>query len=241
MHGTPFLTVLPLAAAVAVFISMQRFRQHAETGAKASTPAAAQRAEWRPFARLAVLYAIETGVFIGVLTYLPLFLISAHGASPGSSNAVISLLLAAAAAGTLVGGRAAERIGRRFVIVVPRLLLVPAIAVLPMVGHLAEVVPLVVIIGLAMNADVSTAIVIAQEYLPARVGLASGIIVGLCYGAGGLIAATLGLVATATGPATVLYVLAALPLVATATAVSLPRPAAAPPEAMWGLPTELIG
>jgi FSR family fosmidomycin resistance protein-like MFS transporter len=77
--------------------------------------------------------------------------------------------------------------------------------------------------------------VLAQEYLPTRMGLASGLTIGLCGGAGGLIVAALGLLGDARGPSAVLYALAALPLVVAVLASRLPRPAAAPPETLWSL------
>jgi hypothetical protein len=64
--------------------------------------------------------------------------------------------------------------------------------------------------------------VLAQEYLPARMGLATGLTVGLCGGVGGLIVAALGLLGDSAGPAAVLYVIAALPLFVAAVSVSLP-------------------
>jgi FSR family fosmidomycin resistance protein-like MFS transporter len=134
--------------------------------------------------------------------------------------------------GTLLGGRAADRIGRRVVLVAPQLVLVPLIAVTPSLGFLV-LMPAVIVIGLAMNANVSVAIVLAQEYLPGRLGLASGLTVGMSVGMGGLVAALLGLLGDATSPATVLYLVAALPALVAALAFSLPQPAAALPESIW--------
>src|SRR5665647_897159 len=116
---------------------------------------------------------------------------------------IIALIPVAAAAGTLLGGFGAQRLGRRFVLVVPQL-----------------------------------ALVLAQEYLPAHMGLATGLTIGVCGGAGGLIVAALGLLGDAAGPSSVLYALAALPLVVAVLASRLPRPAAAPPETVWSLRVE---
>ncbi len=143
-----------------------------------------------------------------------------------------SVLLAAGAAGTLLGGIAAVRFGRRLVLVVPQLVLVPAIALLPSLSY-AGMIPVVIVIGLAMNANVGIALVLAQEYLPAHMGLATGLTIGLCGGLGGLIVAGLGLLGDAAGPSSVLYVIAVLPLAVTALASRLPQPAAAPPGTLW--------
>jgi FSR family fosmidomycin resistance protein-like MFS transporter len=111
---------------------------------------------------------------------------------------------------------------------------VPAIALLPSLSY-AAMIPLVILIGMAMNANVGLALVLAQEYLPARMGLATGLTIGLSSGAAGLIVAALGLLGDAAGPASVLYVIAALPLAVAALAALLPRPAAAPPGTLWTL------
>jgi FSR family fosmidomycin resistance protein-like MFS transporter len=95
------------------------------------------------------------------------------------------------------------------------------------------------VIGVAVNTNMSIAVVLAQEYLPARMGLATGLTVGLCGGGGGLVVAVLGLLGDSAGPAAVLYALAVMPMVVAAVSGTLPRPAAAPPETLWGLHAEV--
>ncbi len=157
----------------------------------------------------------------GLLTFLPLFVLSDRGASPSASNVMTSILLGAGACGTLLGGIGAHRLGRRWVLIVPQLVLVPAIAVLPSLSY-AAMIPFVVVVGVAMNANMSVALVLGQEYLPARMGLSAGLIVGLSGGVGGLIVAGLGVLGDAVGLAPVLYVVAVLPLAVAALASVLP-------------------
>ena len=210
LPGTAVIAVIPMAAAVLVFVALRRFRRQPAAGHDPSRQTPATASEWRPFILLLALFCLASGVTTGLLTYLPLFLVQARAASPAASNVMTSVLLAAAAAGTLLGGIAAQRLGRRFVLLVPQLVLVPAIALLPSLGY-AGMLPVVVLIGIAMNANLSIALVLAQEYLPAHMGLATGLTIGLCSGLGGLIVAGLGLLGDAAGPSAVLYVIAALP------------------------------
>jgi FSR family fosmidomycin resistance protein-like MFS transporter len=235
LRGTAVIATIPIAAAVLVFVALRRFRRQPAAEPDPSRQPQATASEWRPFALLLALFCLASGVTTGLLTYLPLFLVQARAASPAASNVMTSVLLAAAAAGTLLGGIAARRLGRRFVLLVPQLVLVPAIAVLPSLSY-AAMVPVVVLVGIAMNANLSVALVLAQEYLPARMGLATGLTIGLCGGLGGLIVAGLGVLGDAAGPSTVLYVIAALPLAVAALASRLPRPAAAPPGTVWSRP-----
>ena len=237
LHGTPIIALIPLSAAVVVGVALRRFRGKPLNARPPHGQAEALGSEWPAFACLAALFCLASGVAIGLLTYVPLFLVQARGTTPAASNVMTSVLLAAAAAGTLLGGIAAARFGRRPVLILPQLVLAPAIALLPSLSY-GAMVPLMVIIGLALNANVSIALVLAQEYLPARMGLATGLTIGVCGGAGGLIVAALGLVGDAAGPSAVLYAIAALPIVVAVLAARLPRPAAAPPGTVWSLRVE---
>jgi FSR family fosmidomycin resistance protein-like MFS transporter len=237
LHGTLVIAVVPFAAAAAVVVALRRFREKPAGTHGLHREAQVRSSEWRPFACLVALFCVASAVTIGLITYVPLFLVQARATSPAASNVMTSVLLAAAAAGTLLGGFGAQRLGRRFVLLVPQLLLVPAIALLPSLSY-GAMIPLVILIGLAMNANLSIALVLAQEYLPAHMGLATGLTIGLCSGAGGLIVAALGLLGDAAGPSSVLYAIAALPVVVAVLASRLPRPAAAPPETVWSLRVE---
>ncbi len=235
LHGTLVMAVIPLSAAAVVLVALRRFGQTPAATRAPHGHALSLASEWRPFALLVGFCAVGSGVSTGLITYVPLFVLRSTSAT--ASTVLLSIMFAAAAGGTLLGGMAAQRFGRRFVLLVPQLALVPAIAVLPSLGY-AATIPVAALLGIAMNFTMSTTLVLAQEYLPARMGLASGLTIGLCGGAGGLIVAALGLLGDARGPSAVLYVLAALPVVAAGLAWRLPRPAAAPPGTLWSLHTE---
>jgi MFS transporter, FSR family, fosmidomycin resistance protein len=233
LHGTALIAIIPFAAAAAVALVVRRLDGGTPHEQRGATSAVAPACEWRPFGGLLALFALSSGVTTGVLTFLPLYLLGERGASPAASNVMSSILLAAGACGTLLGGiAAAHRLGRRWVLIVPQLALVPAIAVLPSLSY-AAMIPAVIVTGVAMNANMSVALVLGQEYMPSRMGLSTGLIVGLCGGAGGLIVAALGVLGDAAGLGPVLYVLAALPLAVAGIASLLPRPAAAPMGTIW--------
>ncbi len=232
LHGTPVVAVVPIAAAIVVVVVLRRFREQPLEEHLVHHTTEALGCEWRPFTLLAAHFFVASGVAVGLLTFLPLFLLEARATSPAASNVMTSVLLVAGAVGTLLGGIAADRLGRRFVLIVPQLVLVPAIALLPSLSY-ALMVPVMVVIGLALNANLSTVLVLAQEYLPTRMGLATGLTIGVAGGAAGLIVLALGLLGDSAGPSAVLYALAALPLVVAALALRLPRPAAAPPGTVW--------
>ena len=144
----------------------------------------------------------------------------AHGCVDVCQGATV--LLVAGAAGTLIGGHFADRAGRRRVLVLPQLVLLPAVLALPNRG-VAVAFVLLVVIGVAMDANFSTALVLGQEYLPRHVGLASGVVLGVSVGLGGLISAGLGLLADRTSLETALYA-AVLPALAFGLGLTLPEP-----------------
>jgi MFS transporter, FSR family, fosmidomycin resistance protein len=92
----------------------------------------------------------------------------------------------------------------------------------------AEFVVLLVAVGLVLEGPFSTTVLIGQEYLPARVGLASGVTYGLAIGLGGMIASALGALAGETGIAFVIELLPGFTLLSFVLALSLPDPARTP-------------
>ena len=106
---------------------------------------------------------------------------------------------------------------------------------MPSLGY-AAMLPVAAVCGLTMEANFSLCIVMGQEYLPARMGLSTGLLNGFTTAVAGLVLYALGLLGDAAGPVWVLYVLGLLPLGAAALALVLPRPAAAArPRRRWSL------
>jgi MFS transporter, FSR family, fosmidomycin resistance protein len=77
-------------------------------------------------------------------------------------------------------------------------------------------------VGFVVISNFSVTVVMGQEYLPSRLGLASGIMLGAAIGFGGVAAAALGALADATSLDTTLWVIALTPLPALLLALSLP-------------------
>jgi FSR family fosmidomycin resistance protein-like MFS transporter len=77
-------------------------------------------------------------------------------------------------------------------------------------------------VGIAMDGNFSTTVTLAQELLPRRVGLASGVVVGLSVGIGSLVTALLGVLADAAGLTSVLWAVVGLAALSLALAVAVP-------------------
>ena len=239
LEGTVVIALIPLAAVGALLLALPRRRRPTAAATRAFHAFTAARSEWRPFALLLVFTCIGAGETTGLITYIPLLLVNERGVSPEASNIVTSVLLAAGAAGTLLGGLAAQRFGRRPALVIPQLLLAPLVLLLPSLGY-AAMLPVVALCGLAMNTYMSITLVLAQEYLPGHMGFATGTTVGVSAGVSGLIVAVLGMLGDRSGVAAVLYAIALLPLAAAAIAALLPRPAVSA-VATAGAPAEAKG
>src|SRR5204862_5369541 len=122
------------------------------------------------------------------------------------------VFLAAVAVGTIVGGPIGDRIGRKLVIWVSILGVLPFTLLLPYASLFWTPV-LAIVIGLILASAFSAIVVFAQELVPGRVGLISGVFFGFAFGMGGIGAAVLGVLADRVGIETVYRICAFLPLI----------------------------
>lgn len=218
------LLVLP-AAAVALWLTIELpwlagFRPLAATPGRPETAAVAD--DWQAFARLTVVVAARAFTFFGFLTFVPLYLVEVLGTSVATGNAALTVFLVGGASGTLLGGRLADRVGRRPVLVGGLLLIVPlTLAVL--VSPVAVAMPLLCLLGVATVGTFSVTVVMGQEYLPGRLGVASGVIFGVSGGLGAAGAPVLGLIGDAYGVDITLLAVGMLALVGVTVALTLPR------------------
>jgi len=222
LHGTPVITLIPAGMALVVLLQLPHLvsfrvgRHSARTGAQGLRPDA-----WGPFARLAAVVAARSVLYFGLMTFVPLYFVHDLHTSKGSAGVVLTLMLLGGAAGTLVGGPAADRYGRRQVLLVSMALVAPLVAIMLALSPVAAAA-LLVVVGATTVATFSVTVVMGQEYLPSRIGIASGVTLGLSIGLGGVGAALLGLLADATGLHTVLWTIAAMPIIAVALVLTLP-------------------
>lgn len=143
-------------------------------------------------------------------SYYTFYLIHRFGVSVQSAQIHLFVFLGAVAAGTIVGGPVGDRFGRKRVIWGSILGVLPFTLALPYVG-LAWTGVLSGLIGLIIASAFSAILVYAQELLPGRVGLISGLFFGLAFGIAGIGAAVLGRLADATSIELVYHLCSYLP------------------------------
>ena len=130
-------------------------------------------------------------------SYYTFYLISRFGLSVQSAQIHLFVFLGAVAAGTIIGGPVGDRIGRRQVILVSILGVLPFTLALPY-ANLFWTRVLTVIIGLVLSSAFSVIVVYAQELMPGRVGMIAGLFFGVAFGISGIGAAALGVLADKT-------------------------------------------
>ncbi|TDG09803.1 MFS transporter [Paraburkholderia guartelaensis] len=162
---------------------------------------------------------------VSITNYLIFYLIEKFGISMRAAQLHLFMFLGAVALGTLFGGPLGDRIGRKAVIWFSILGAAPFTMILPD-ANLTVTTVLIVLIGLIVSSAFSAILVYAQELMPGRVGMVSGLFFGFAFGLGGIGAATLGWMADHFGIAAVYRLCAWLPLLGIV-AVFLPRPATA--------------
>ena len=170
---------------------------------------------------LAVLVALMFSKFIyltSLTSYYTFFLIHRFGLSVQSAQVHLFVFLGAVAVGTLLGGPIGDRFGRKAVIWVSILGVLPFSLALPHVDLFWTTV-LSVVIGAVLASAFSAILVYAQDLLPGRVGLVAGLFFGLAFGVGGVGAALLGKLADLTSIDLVYLVCSFLPAIGLFTAL----------------------
>ena len=235
--ATPALASLGLSA-TALFIPpafliglvllrhQQRARAQVARSAGPAAVAAGGRDRWAPFLTMTGVEIVRSIVFFGVNTFIELYWIHHFRASRGLAGAALAAFLVGGLAGTLLGGRIADRIGLVRALQIGTVAMIPALIALRLVPGGGLTLVAAVASGVAVNIPFSVMVKLGQDYLPSWPGTASGVTLGLGVSVGGLFAPVFGAIAEAWGVAAVFTVICFVPLVALVLGALLPDPAA---------------
>jgi FSR family fosmidomycin resistance protein-like MFS transporter len=172
-----------------------------------------------PYLRLGVI-ALRSVAWFGLVTFVPLWEVSL-GHSKSHGNHLLALMLFAGGVGTLALGPLADRFGRRPVLLASVIATGPLVLLFVLVGGVPGAIALA-LIGVCVVGTFGVTMVMGQEYMPRHIGTASGLVIGLSVGLGGVAAVALGRLADMTSLRTALFVAAAAPVLAAALAFLLP-------------------
>ncbi|MBN8891568.1 MAG: MFS transporter [Rhodospirillales bacterium 70-18] len=214
------------AALLGMFVLFQVgiwYRGHgmAPRGKRAVAAASSGLGRGRVAFAIVVLVALifSKNVYTAALSsYYTFYLIDRFHVSVQSAQILLFVFMGSVAVGTLVGGPFGDRIGRKTVMWISILGVLPFTLALPY-ANLFWTGALTVVIGMVMASAFPAILVYAQELLPGRVGMVAGLFFGFAFGLGGLGAAAMGRLADHTSIEFVFKASSFLPLIGLATAL----------------------
>jgi FSR family fosmidomycin resistance protein-like MFS transporter len=214
--------MIPSVVAGALLLAVLPFLGRA-TAAVAGRAASRGANMPRAMALLILVVMVRSWTQLGFTTFVPFYYVDHLQADPRVVGPLLFVFLGAGALGTLVAGPMADRFGPRpfmlwvFVAATPL-----GVLFLNTSGVVAFVV--LGLFGAVLVSSFTVSVALGQAYMPRSAGMASGLIVGLAMGTGGLGVTVLGWVADRWGLPSALWISALLPLAAFALALFLPRP-----------------
>lgn len=218
LRGGYLLALPSIVVAAAILLGSPYLRSFVPGRSAAHT--AAGQDDRRAMKLLLGVIALRSVAWFGLITFVPLWEV-ALGHSKARGSHLLALMLFAGGFGTLLLGPLADRAGRRPVLLGSVAATGPLMFVFLIVGGIPGAIALAVI-GACVVGTFGVTMVMGQEYMPRHLGTASGLVIGLSLGLGGVAAVMLGKLADATSLRTALYVAAAAPLLAVLLAVQLP-------------------
>lgn len=217
-YGQGYVAWFSVAALLAIGILLQVSRWYAAQNRAARTrpramleSTAGRRQVGWALGLLFVLMFSKYFYVASISSFFTFYLMDKFHVDVRAAQVYLFVFLFATAAGTFIGGPIGDRLGRKSVIWVSILGIAPLALLLPH-ANLFWTGVLIVPIGLVLASAFSAMLVYAQDLIPGRVGLVSGLFFGLAFGMAGIGAGALGSLADATSVTYVYQVCAYLPL-----------------------------
>lgn len=224
---TPLL-VLPALVGSLLTLPVLRGLERLTSAAPRTATAAPAPDDVASFVKLALAVVCRSIVFVGLSTFIAFYVRERTGGGAAAGTVALVVLYLGGAVGTVLGGALAERRDRVTVVRRSYLLTVGAVAGLVLLPGPALYV-CVALTSAGLYVPFSLQVTLAQDYLPGRVGTASGITLGLTISIGGLFSPLIGRLADATSLQTALMPLIAMPALSWLLFRTLAEPA--PPNA----------
>lgn len=227
LQGAVFLVIPAALMAVLLFARLGRVLD-GPVGTPKRAPRTPGPDNWPAFLRLTAVVVVRSIVFFGAVSFVALYFIHDFGTSEALGGLALSVFLFAGAGGTLIGGWLADRVGRLRSIRMGFIATIPALLGLVLSPDWVVALAFVGIFGVAIFVPFAVFVILGQDYLPNRIGIASGVTVGLAVTVGGLFSPLLGWVGDQTDLRTVFLILLGLTVLALVLAFFLREPAPVP-------------
>ena len=209
---------LVMASRFSTFESLEKNRNRQLSAPDAKT----YKENWSAFGRLTITVIGKSILFYALNTFIPIYWVNGLNQSKAAGAMALTIFAGSGIFGTLLGGSLADRMGQKKVIVLGCCGMTLFLPMLVLFRNAQLLTLLLIPIGLMISATYSPTIVLGQNYLPNRVGLSSGVTLGLAVAIGGGAAPIIGKIADIYGIWYSLASIAFLPVFITVVALSLP-------------------
>lgn len=220
------LFVIPGTLVAAIFL-FSRFWRVDTTAIKKKTSSKSAVDSFKsalyPMSLLLTMIMLRSWTHIGLITFIPFYYISYLKGDPMMAGNLLFVFLTAGTVGTFLGGPLADRLGHKKVVLFSLSASCPLLVLFLLSSGFWAFFWLT-LAGLVLIFSFSVSMVMGQSFMPHNVGMASGLMLGLSFGMGGLGAAILGLFADLWGVPTTLWIIAFLPCSAFLIAALIPYP-----------------
>lgn len=223
--GGSALLVVPAAVMGGILLLRMRTVLDGRTGELKRLPRLAGRDDWSSFLRLTAVVVVRSIVFFGTISFIALYFIRDFGTSAVLGGIALTVFLVSGAAGTVIGGWLADTMGRIVSIRLGFALAVPSMLGMALAQDWVTGMVFTALAGITIYMPFSVFVILGQDYLPNRIGIASGVTVGLAVTVGGLFSPLLGVIADATDLRVTFLILAGVTALALALAFLLREPA----------------
>ena len=215
LKGTAALLIPTFAMVVVLFALRKKLQILSDIQQRKVVEKAAaehRKDDWGAFLKLCVSIFMRSIVQNGIQTFIPLYWAGVLMQTQQRSSLMVTVISLASAAAAFTGGRLADRFGFKRVICVAFSMVMPLIILLLFTKNVLLATILVIPISAMTQLGHSPAVVLGQRYLPNRLGLASGVTIGLAVSMGGMCSPLLGRIGDAYGLTTAIYVVAGVAL-----------------------------
>lgn len=221
-RGTWLAAVPCVVMAAVILLNVPRLRSF-QPPPRPKTGTGSLPDRWGAFGILTAYSMLRSSVYVGVVAFIPLYFITRLGASQALGNIGLTLYLVSGAIGTLAGGPIADRFGRKTIMLLSTAGSALLLSGFVVFSHSIAIGYLVIAIsGFTLVASNVALVVLGQEYLPNRMGIASGVTLGIAVSVGGMMSPVFGYLGDHWGLGAAFYAAAVMAAVATLVGFWLP-------------------
>ena len=231
LGGTVVLLIPTLLVTAVFFIMQKKFMQLSDNAGREVRRALAiseQKDDWFAMSRLCISIFARSVVMSGLVTFIPLYWVGVLMQPQQYGSLMVTVLALSAAVAAFAGGRLADRFGFRRVIRIAFAAAFPLTILIPLTNNVLLATMIVVLLATMLNIGHGPSVVLGQKYLPNRLGMATGVTLGLAVSVGGICAPLLGRIGDSFGLIVVLYVMAGVAFAGFLGTLLLKEPAAVP-------------